>query len=98
VAGLAGGAGPQGAFHRGARDPGRVHVRLITPADERLSAGIVCFDVEGMRPHAVVQRLRDRRIVATVTPYATMLARLTPSILNTESEIELALEAVRGLT
>jgi isopenicillin-N epimerase len=74
------------------------HVRLITPVDERLSSGIVCFDVEGILPRAVVRRLRDRRIVATVTPYATMHARLTPSILNTEAEIEMALEGVRGLT
>lgn len=74
------------------------HVRLITPMDEGLSAGIVCFDVEGMRPHSVVRRLRDRRIIATVTPYARMHARLTPSILNTAQEIERALEAVRAVT
>lgn len=74
------------------------HVRLITPTDERLSAGIVCFDVEGMPPKKVVRRLQDRRIIATVTPYARMHARLTPTILNTESEIERAVETVRGLT
>jgi isopenicillin-N epimerase len=45
-----------------------------------------------------VQRLRDRRIIASVTPYATPFARLTPSIRNTEEEIELALDAVRSLT
>lgn len=74
------------------------HVRVITPMDDRLSAGIVCFDVEGLTPHAVVRRLRDRHIIATVTPYATMHARLTPSICNTEEEIEIVLRAIRGLT
>lgn len=74
------------------------HARLVTPMDVRLSAGIVCFDVDGMRPHAVVRRLRERRIVATVTPYAASHARLTPSILNTEREVEMALEAVRSVT
>jgi selenocysteine lyase/cysteine desulfurase len=73
------------------------HVRLITPMDESLSSGIVCFDVAGMRPQTVVRRLGDRRIVATVTPYATMHVRLTPSILNTEKEIDVALEGVRAL-
>jgi selenocysteine lyase/cysteine desulfurase len=74
------------------------HVRLITPMEDELSAGIVCFDIDGMRPHAVVRALRERRIVATVTPYATTHARLTPSIINTEAEIDTALRAVRELT
>jgi isopenicillin-N epimerase len=74
------------------------HVRLITPMDVRLSAGIVCFDVHGMRPREVIERLRARRIIATITPYATPHARLTPSIVNTEEEVERALEAVHGLT
>jgi selenocysteine lyase/cysteine desulfurase len=26
------------------------HIQLYTPRDENLSAGIVCFDVEGMKP------------------------------------------------
>ena len=74
------------------------HVRLITPMEDDLSAGIVCFDIDGMRPHAVVRGLRERRIVATVTPYATTHARLTPSIINTEVEIDTALRAIRELT
>jgi len=74
------------------------HVRLITPMEDDLSAGIVCFDIDGMRPHAVVRALRERRIVATVTPYATTHARLTPSIINTEAEIDAALRAIRELT
>jgi selenocysteine lyase/cysteine desulfurase len=57
----------------------------------------VCFDVDGMRPHAVVRALRERGILATVTPYATRHARLTPSVINTEVEIEAALRAVREL-
>jgi isopenicillin-N epimerase len=77
---------------------GMPHVRLMTPIDDELSAGIVSFEVDGMKPQAVVQRLRDRRIIASVTPYATPFARLTPSIRNTEEEIELALDAVRSLT
>jgi isopenicillin-N epimerase len=73
------------------------HVHLITPMDERLSAGIVCFDVEGLVPRAVVRRLLDRRIIATVTPYAQMHARLTPSIVNTEQDVDTALDAIHAL-
>ena len=34
-------------------------VRLVTPAAEDLSAGIVCFDVDGTEPFEVVGRLAD---------------------------------------
>ena len=73
------------------------HVRLHTPLDERLSAGLVCFEVAGLTPPAVVERLRERRIVATVTPYATQYARLAPGLLNTPSEVETALSEIRAL-
>jgi isopenicillin-N epimerase len=41
------------------------HVRLHTPMDPALSSGIVCFDVDGMSPAAVVDRLFRRRIIAS---------------------------------
>ena len=73
------------------------HVTLYTPRSDALSAGVVCFDVRGLEPQAVVTRLRERRIIATVTPYATSYARLTPSLLNTPAEVDAALRAVRAL-
>jgi selenocysteine lyase/cysteine desulfurase len=73
------------------------HVTLVTPVDAELSSGIVCFDVEGMSAHGVVDRLRERRIIATVTPYATTHARVTPSIRNTGREVDTVLDAIRGL-
>jgi isopenicillin-N epimerase len=73
------------------------HVRLVTPMADELSSGIVCFDVEGLTPQEVVPRLLEQQIIATSTPYATTHARLTPSIRNTEEEIEAALRAVRAL-
>jgi isopenicillin-N epimerase len=73
------------------------HVTLHTPRAANLSAGLVCFEVKGMSPDAVVNRLRARRIVATVTPYSPSYARVAPSILNTPGEVDRALEAIRGL-
>src|SRR5215471_3582356 len=43
------------------------NVQLYTPRDENLSAGIVCFDVKGMKPEEVVKRLVSQRIVASTT-------------------------------
>lgn len=73
------------------------HVRLRTPAGSRLSAGIVCFDVDGMKPEEVVARLLARRVVASVSPYGNPCARLAPSLLNSPEEVDVALREVRAL-
>ena len=73
------------------------HVRLHTPLSDALSSGIVTFDVRGMAPHAVVERLREKRIVATTTPYADAHARIAPCIHNTEPEIDRLLAAVHAM-
>jgi selenocysteine lyase/cysteine desulfurase len=70
-------------------------VRLVTPQSSALSAGIVCFEVEGHDPFDFVDRLYARaRIVASVTPYSERYVRLGPSILNTTSEVDRAVRAV----
>ena len=73
------------------------HVTLHTPISQDLSSGIVCFEVAGMRPEQVVDQLRQRRIVASVTPYATQYARVAPGLLNTPAEIETVLKEIRHL-
>ena len=73
------------------------HVRLHTPLADELSAGLVCFEVAGLTPGQVVDRLRQAGIVATVTPYATAYARLAPGLLNSSAEVDQALAAVRAL-
>ena len=74
------------------------HIQLYTPRDENLSAGIVCFDVKGMKPEQVVKRLLDQRIVASTTPYRVSYARLACSVVNTPQEVDTALRAIRQLT
>lgn len=73
------------------------HVQLHTPLAPDLSAGIVCFSVDGLSPEEVVQQLRSKDIVATTTPYATSYPRLTPSIRNTPEEIDTVLQEIRAL-
>jgi isopenicillin-N epimerase len=76
---------------------GMSHVTLKTPRADSLSAGLVCFDVRGLSPTAVVSALRRRRIIATVTPYTPTYARLSPGLLNTPVQIDRALAAIRAL-
>jgi isopenicillin-N epimerase len=73
------------------------NVSVVTPMSPSLSSGIVSFDVSGRSPASVVSRLMERRIVASVAPYAVEHARLTPSIRNTPEEIEQVLREIREL-
>ena len=68
-----------------------------TPRDPALSAGLVAFEVEGVKPDDVVARLLDRRIVASASPYRVSYARLAPSLVNSPEEVETALAAVRAI-
>lgn len=70
------------------------HVTMHTPMSPELSAGIVAFEVEGMRPGQVVDRLAEKRIVASTSPYAVSYARLAPSLLNDERQVDTCLQAV----
>jgi isopenicillin-N epimerase len=73
------------------------HVQLRTPMAEELSAGLVCFDVAGLSPRQVVERLHARNIIATTTPYTPQYARLSAGLMNAESQVETVLGALRGL-
>jgi len=72
-------------------------VSVRTPRDERLSAGIVSFDVGGRSPADVVAGMRARRVIGSVAPYAVPHVRLTPSIRNSEAEIARAADALREI-
>ncbi|MDA0166968.1 aminotransferase class V-fold PLP-dependent enzyme [Solirubrobacter ginsenosidimutans] len=70
------------------------HVRLITPRDPAVSAGIVCFEVDGMDAETVVSRLLEHRIRASVTPYAQQYARLGTSLHVDAADVDAAIETI----
>ena len=72
-------------------------VRMHTPRSGDLSAGLVAFEVEGIAPADVVKRLAEKRIVASTSPYRVTYARLAPSLVNTEEEVDRVIAAVEGL-
>ncbi|QHJ10724.1 Isopenicillin N epimerase [Paraglaciecola mesophila] len=73
------------------------HVTLYTPSDSSLSSGLVCFDVKGVAPETVVEKMHAKGIIMSSTPYRQSYARFAPSLLNNEQEIELALAEIRAL-
>jgi selenocysteine lyase/cysteine desulfurase len=73
-------------------------VRLVTPMSPGLSAGLVCFDVDGMDAGQAVERLRsEHRIAASVTPYKTEHVRLGTGLWVDEADVDAAIRAVSQL-
>lgn len=73
-------------------------VKIHTPRSGELSAGLVSFEVDGMKPADVVKRLLAKNIVASTSPYAITYARLAPSLVNTPEQVERAVRAVREIS
>jgi selenocysteine lyase/cysteine desulfurase len=73
------------------------HVVIYTPASRELSAGLVCFDVKGLKAGETVSRLLSQRIIASTTPYRVPLSRVACGIMNTPAEVEGALRAIHSL-
>lgn len=73
------------------------HLTLHTPAGSELSSGIICFEVEGLAPQAVVEKLKQRGIIASSSPYRISYARIAPSLINNEEEIERTMRELRAL-
>src|SRR5262249_7607826 len=72
-------------------------VTVHTPRDGSLSAGLVAFEVEGVPSEEVIQKLLLRHVVASTAPYREAHARLAPSLVNDEAEVDAAVKAVREI-
>lgn len=70
-------------------------VTLHTPLDPDVSSGIVCFDVAGRSPRSTVARLRRLGVIGSTSPYDPPHARFSPGLMNSMSDIDRAVEAVR---
>jgi isopenicillin-N epimerase len=73
------------------------HVRLRTPKDPTLCAGLTAFEVDGLSPDEVVKKLRGQRVLASSSPYTPTYARLSFGIANSEADVDRGIAAVRGL-
>ncbi len=72
-------------------------VTLHTPMSPALSAGLICYDYKDLDPMEVVMGLYARGIISSGTPYRRTYARLAPSLLNNEEEIERTLATLSQL-
>lgn len=72
-------------------------LKVLTPRDPMLSAGIICFQVEGQTTEETVQQLLERKVIGSSSPYKVSYPRLAPSLVNDEQQVEAALSAVRAI-
>jgi len=72
-------------------------VKVLTPRDPALSAGLIAFEIEGQTAAQTAHALHARKVVASTSPYKVSKARLAPSLVNDEREVEAALRAVREI-
>ena len=72
-------------------------VRVRTPADPEISAGIVCFQLDSADPDKAVARLRERGVRVSVAPYATRNLRAGATLSVDEAGIERALAEIGRL-
>jgi selenocysteine lyase/cysteine desulfurase len=72
-------------------------VRLITPLDPVLSAGINCFLVDKLDADQTVSEFHKLGVIASSSPYLISYARLTPCVINTEEEVEQSLSKLEEI-
>jgi len=73
------------------------NVTVHTPRGGKLSAGLICFDVKGLRPQTVVAKLIEKKVIASNSPYRVTYARLSPSLLNSPEEVDTTLGYIRAM-
>ncbi|MEH6606372.1 MAG: aminotransferase class V-fold PLP-dependent enzyme [Pseudomonadales bacterium] len=72
-------------------------VRLHTPQDETISAGIVAFEIDKVDAMQSMEKFREHRIISTQAPYNPSYARLAPGLFNNPEEVDHCLAAIRTL-
>ena len=83
------------AFREGAANI--AGVTLHTPRDPELSGGLSCFEVAGITAEKVAERLAEKRIRTSSSPYKVSYARVAAGVMNVPEEIEAVLREIRAL-
>ena len=83
------------AFRENARMiPG---LTLHTPVDPELSGGISCFELKGITPEQIDQKLAEKKIRTNASPYKVSYARVAAGIMNSPEEVQKVLKEIRTL-
>lgn len=71
------------------------HIVCYSPTIASLRSGLICFDIKGVAPSDVVDRLIERGMIIGQTPYKKSCVRIATSILNSEEDIHNAINIMQ---
>ncbi len=74
------------------------HVKVLTPMDPGLSAGINCMVIGDLSAEDAVKAFHDKGVIASASPYKVSYVRLTPCIINTEAEVDQCIDIVSSMS
>ncbi|HEX5741293.1 MAG TPA: aminotransferase class V-fold PLP-dependent enzyme [Pilimelia sp.] len=72
-------------------------MRLRTPTDPAMSAGITCFEINGLDNSTIVNSLQQRGFLASSATYRVPYARIGTACINTPEEVDRTVAAVRQI-
>ena len=70
---------------------------MHTPRAADVSGGLSCFEVAGLKPEVVAERLSAKRIRTNSSPYKVSYARVGAGVMNFPEEIDTVLREIRAL-
>jgi selenocysteine lyase/cysteine desulfurase len=70
---------------------------LHTPIDSELSAGLSCFEVQGVKPEEADNRLAAMKIRTNASPYKVSNARVAAGVMNFPEDIDAVLREIRAM-
>jgi selenocysteine lyase/cysteine desulfurase len=73
------------------------NVTVYTPKTDGAFAGIVSFDLKGMKSGDVVAKLAEKKIIASTSPYKDPCVRVSFGVMNTPAEVQAVAKAIRAL-
>jgi len=71
---------------------------LHSPIAPELSAGLSCFEIQGVTPEEIDSKLAAKKIRTNASPYKVPLARVAAGIMNFPEEIDTVLRELRNLS
>jgi selenocysteine lyase/cysteine desulfurase len=73
-------------------------VTLHTPIGRDVSAGLSAFEVAGVKPEQVTERLRAKKIRTSHSPYRVSYPRVSAGIMNSHADIDTVLRELRTIS
>ena len=70
---------------------------MHTASDPELSAGLSCFEIQGVKPEEVDSKLAAKKIRTNASPYKVSYARVSAGIMNFPEEIDAVLREIREI-